>query len=112
MVIFIFPCYSLKSSHSLLPPLYPQICSLSPSQNGTDEPVCRAAVFYLKQSRYPVCSIGQSFLVTNDKNLTDAGVGEKGSGGGCNWEGESGGSADLNTFLVQAAVCGVAQSRK
>ena len=44
------------------------------------------------------------FLVTNDKNLTDAGVSEKGSGGGCNWEGDSGGSADLNTFLAQTAM--------
>lgn len=49
-------------------------------------------------------------MVTNDKNLTDAGVGEKGSAGGCNWEGDSGGSADLSTFLAQAApLCAAAE---
>lgn len=49
-------------------------------------------------------------MVTSDKNLTDAGVGEKGSGGGCNWEGGSGGSADLSTFLAQAApLCAAAE---
>lgn len=50
------------------------------------------------------------FLVTNDKNLTDVGVGGKGSGGGCNWEGGSGGSADLSTFLARAApLCAAAE---